>query len=58
MCKVMASTTTVQVLEDEGSLGKKGGPVFSPPLYKQRYQAVVAIARKLHPKKVLQLECI
>lgn len=39
----------VPVLENEGSLGK-GGPVFSPPLYKQRYEAVLNIARRLDPQ--------
>ena len=41
-------------LEDEGKLGGDGGPIFSPPLYKQRYETVLNIARSLHPppKKV------
>ena len=38
-------------LEDEDSLGGKG-PLFNPPLYKQRYSAVLHIARKLKPRKV------
>lgn len=38
-------------MEDEGALGC-GGPLFSPPLYKQRYSAVVAVARRLQAKKV------
>ena len=36
--------------EDEGSSG--GGPMFSPPLYQQRYSAVLEVARKHHPIKV------
>ena len=32
--------------------GDAGGPKFSPPLYKQRYAAVVDLARKLQPSKV------
>ena len=39
----------VPVLEDESSLGE-GGPLFSPPLYRQRYQAVLNIARRLDPQ--------
>lgn len=46
-CRVQA-----HVLEDEGTLGAAGSPVFSPPLYKQRYSAVLNIARTLQPKKV------
>ena len=45
-----------QVLEDEGQLSKgEGGPVFSPALYKQRYEAVLTIARSVDPppKKVV-----
>ena len=29
------------------------GPIFSPPVYRQRYEAVLKLSRKLHPKKVL-----
>ena len=39
-------------LEDEGKLGK-GGPEFSPRLYKQRYLSVLELARKLQPRKVM-----
>lgn len=40
-------------MEDEGALGCGcNGPLFSPPLYKQRYSAVVAVARRLQAKKV------
>lgn len=43
-------------LEDECALGKDG-PCFSPPLYKQRYSAVLEVARKLKPRKVVDLGC-
>lgn len=47
--------------QDENSLGGTGGPRFSPPLYKQRYSAVLEVARKLRPNKVekrsQQLDC-
>lgn len=45
-----------QMLEDKGQLSKgEGGPVFSPALYKQRYEAVLTVARTLDPppKKVV-----
>ena len=29
------------------------GPIFRPPVYRQRYEAVLKLSRKLHPKKVL-----
>lgn len=29
------------------------GPIFRPPVYRQRYEAVVKLSRKLHPKKVM-----
>ena len=36
-------------LEDEGTLG---GPKFDPPLYLQRYNAVIEVARKIQARKV------
>ena len=36
-------------LERESAMG---GPQFSPPLYKQRYEAVLAACRRLHAAKV------
>lgn len=35
--------------EDEAALG---GPKFHPPLYKQRYNAVLEVARRLQAKRV------
>ena len=37
--------------EEESALGV-GGPVFDPPLYIQRYDEVIKIARKVEAKKV------
>ena len=45
----MANGQTKTLQEDEGGLG---GPKFSPPLYQQRYAAVVEVARRLQAKKV------
>ena len=36
-------------LEDETKLG---GPVFNPRLYKQRYNEIVKIARRMQARKV------
>ena len=36
-------------LEDEGTLG---GPKFDPPLYLQRYNAVIEVARRTQARKV------
>ena len=36
-------------LEDEGTLG---GPKFDPPLYLQRYNAVIEVARRTQSRKV------
>lgn len=36
-------------LEDEGTLG---GPRFDPPLYLQRYNAVIEVARRTQSRKV------
>ena len=36
-------------LEDEATLG---GPKFDPPLYLQRYNAVIDVARKIQARKV------
>ena len=44
----MASSSKQEV-EEESALG---GPVFHPPLYKQRYDEVTRIARKTEAKKV------
>jgi hypothetical protein len=46
--------------ESEGAVGRNaleresamGGPQFSPPLYRQRYEAVRAACRRLHAAKV------
>ena len=39
--------------EEESALGVGGrGPVFDPPLYIQRYDEVIKIARKIEAKKV------
>lgn len=48
--KSMIQMAAKVVLEDESALGA-GGPRFSPPLYKQRYSAVLEVARKLQPNK-------
>ena len=32
-----------------------GGPKFDPPLYKQRYNTIVALARRLQAKKVCRM---
>ena len=38
-------------MEDEQEL-QAGGIQFTPPVYRQRYAAVLELARKLKPKKV------
>ena len=45
------TSAAVSSSENESSMG---GPRFSPPLYSQRYDAVIALCRKLRAKKVLQ----
>ncbi|XP_070532724.1 small RNA 2'-O-methyltransferase-like isoform X1 [Ptychodera flava] len=48
-------TTSERIqLENEGVFG---GPKFNPPLYRQRYEAVINIARKYQTKKVLDMGC-
>ena len=44
------TTANIQVRsENEGALG---GPTFSPPLYRQRYAAVLDLVREIQPKRV------
>ncbi len=38
-------------MEDEADLGGPG-PTFNPPLYRQRYNSVLEVARKQEPAKV------
>lgn len=45
----MASTGREALLERGGAVG---GPQFSPPLYKQRYNAVLSVCGRLHAAKV------
>ena len=45
----------VKLKSDEGSLEDEatlGGPKFDPPLYLQRYNAVIEVARKIQARKV------
>ncbi|XP_035684937.1 small RNA 2'-O-methyltransferase-like [Branchiostoma floridae] len=46
-----AASATV---EDEEEFG---GPVFSPPLYRQRYQTVADLVKKYKPKRLLDFGC-
>ena len=42
------------VSEDENALA---GPLFTPPVYQQRYDFVRNLIRRLHPKKVSCKNC-
>ncbi|XP_066293558.1 small RNA 2'-O-methyltransferase-like [Branchiostoma lanceolatum] len=41
-------------VEDEEEFG---GPVFSPPLYRQRYQTVADLVKKYRPKRLVDFGC-
>ena len=38
--------------EDNDEEERSGGPMFDPPVYKQRYTAVLELARREEPKTV------
>ena len=45
-------TSMVSVRAEEEEEKRAGGIEFSPPVYRQRYTAVLELARKLKPRKV------
>ncbi|XP_077987051.1 small RNA 2'-O-methyltransferase-like [Glandiceps talaboti] len=53
----MAETTKTAAKSHHENEDTMGGPKFRPPLYKQRYDAVITLARKCQPKKVLDMGC-
>ncbi|XP_028394618.1 small RNA 2'-O-methyltransferase-like [Dendronephthya gigantea] len=44
-------------MDEEDCQSRKGGPVFDPPVYKQRYNFVENIVRKFGAKKVIDFGC-